>query len=82
MESLTPTATVRIRPNGTLDRRNAALYLGLAPKTLAEYASRGIGPAFLKRGRVVYRLEDLDAWTQTGHRGPGVDHAGPGTSKV
>lgn len=64
-------SVVTIRPNGTLNRVNAALYLGLSAKTLAEYASRGIGPAYIKRGRVAYRKQDLDAWTDSGLRVPG-----------
>ena len=68
---------VRVLPDGRMDRRNAAQYLGFSVKTLAMHASRGTGPRFVKLGRVFYFKEDLDAWvnahrratstTQTGH---------------
>lgn len=57
---------VVVLPDGRMDRRNAAAYVGFAPKTLAQYASKGIGPRFLKRGRVWYFKADLDAWLQSG----------------
>lgn len=43
---------------------DAANVLGLAPGTLTNWRSQGIGPRFLKPrpGMVRYRLEDLDAW--------------------
>lgn len=49
-------------PDGRLDTRNAALYLGLKEKTLAMMRGSGTGPKFIKRGRVFYFKEDLDAW--------------------
>lgn len=57
---------ILILPDGRMDRRNAATYLGNAPKTLAQYASKGIGPKFIKRGRVWYFKKDLDAWIAGG----------------
>ncbi len=66
---------VSVLPDGRMDRRNAAAYLGCAPKTLAQYASRGAGPKFLKRGRVWYFKEDLDAWLREG-TGSGAAAAG------
>jgi hypothetical protein len=56
-----PVAVV-ILPDGRMNRKNAAKYLGLAEKTLAMHASRGTGPAFIKRGRVFYFRDALDAW--------------------
>jgi hypothetical protein len=53
---------VVILPDGRMDRKNAALYLGLSVKTLAMHASRGTGPTFIKRGRVFYFRHDLDDW--------------------
>lgn len=53
---------VVILPDGRMDRKNAARYLGLAVKTLAMHATRGTGPMFIKRGRVFYFRHDLDAW--------------------
>ena len=63
---MTTTPEVLILPDGRMDRRNAAAYLGNAPKTLAQYASKGTGPKFVKRGRVWYFKKDLDAWIAGG----------------
>jgi len=49
-------------PDGRLNTHNAALYLGLRPKTLAMWRSDGKGPRFVKRGRIFYFKEDLDQW--------------------
>ena len=56
------TVSVKMYPDGRLDTRNAALYLGLEEKTLAMKRSEGTGPSFIKRGRIFYFKEDLDAW--------------------
>lgn len=53
---------VVVFPDGRLDTENAARYLGLSPKTLAMMRTTGTGPKFLKRGRIFYYLEDLQAW--------------------
>jgi hypothetical protein len=53
---------VVIYPDGRLDTVNAARFLGLSPKTIAIMRSSGTGPRFVKRGRVFYFLEDLQAW--------------------
>ncbi len=53
---------VVVFPDGRLDTENAARFLGLSPKTLAIMRSSGNGPRFVKRGRVFYFLEDLQAW--------------------
>ena len=55
-------ASVLMLPDGRLDTKNAAQYLGLSVKTLAMMRSRGDGPRYLKRGRIFYFREDLDAW--------------------
>ena len=59
---------VVILPDGRMDTRNAALYLGLSPKTLAMFRSGGTGPKFIKRGRIFYYREDLDSWLNEGGR--------------
>jgi hypothetical protein len=57
----TPRAFERC-PFLTTDR--AGEYLGLSPKTLEKLRVTGGGPRFRKHGRrVVYRLDDLDAWS-------------------
>ena len=53
---------VIILPDGRMDRKNAARYLGLSVKTLAMHACRGTGPNFVKRGRVFYFQDVLDDW--------------------
>lgn len=55
-----------VMPDGRMDRRNAAAYLGFSEKTLAQWACKGIGPKFIKRGRVWYRREWLDNWLNEG----------------
>ena len=60
------TIEVLVLPDGRMDRKNAAAYLGNAAKTLAQWASRGEGPKFVKRGRVWYFKEDLDSWLSEG----------------
>jgi hypothetical protein len=51
-----------VYPDGRLDSENAARFLGLSPKTLAMMRTAGTGPKFVKRGRVFYYLDDLQAW--------------------
>lgn len=53
---------VLIYPDGRLDTANASLYLGLKEKTLAMMRGSGTGPQFIKRGRIFYFKDDLDAW--------------------
>jgi hypothetical protein len=57
---------VQILPDGRMDCENAALYLGLKPKTLAMMRCEGNGPKFVKRGRVFYFQRDLDEWIHAG----------------
>ncbi len=61
-------ADVFVLPDGRMDRKNAARYLGLSVKTLAMHACRGTGPRFVKLGRVFYFKEDLDGWVGCGAR--------------
>lgn len=52
-----------IFPDGTLRRRDAALYLGLSPSCLARHASEGTGPRYtVFRGKSFYKKSDLDRW--------------------
>jgi predicted DNA-binding transcriptional regulator AlpA len=60
----------------------AARFLGLSGRTLEKHRTHGTGPSYRKLGgRVVYVLEDLQAWADTGLRqstsdpGKGVVHA-------
>ncbi|MEZ7272913.1 helix-turn-helix domain-containing protein [Sphingobium sp. 10 DY56-G10] len=48
---------------------DAALHLGLSPRTLEKHRCFGTGPVFRKLGgRIVYALVDLDAWAAIGTR--------------
>ena len=54
---------VRVLPDGRMTRRDTAVYLGFAEKTLAMWAMEGKGPPSVRLGgRVFYFKEDLDAW--------------------
>lgn len=60
---------VRITPDGRLSRADAAAFLGLTPKTLAEWHTKSVGPVARKiGGRQFYRLADLEAFRDTGAR--------------
>ena len=64
-----PVEQVRVRmlPDGRMDRRNAAKYLGNAVKTLAMWTTEGKGPkSLLVGGRRFYFKEVLDAFIQGG----------------
>ncbi|WP_420838544.1 helix-turn-helix domain-containing protein [Corynebacterium hadale] len=42
---------------------DAAAFVGLSMKTLANLRSEGSGPPFTKvRGKVIYRTQDLEDW--------------------
>ena len=49
-----------------LSNRDAAAYIGVAPKTLHNWRARGEGPAFIKTpgktGKVLYDPDDIAAW--------------------
>ncbi len=57
------TLNLFVFPDGRMDRKNAAQYLGCAPKTMADWATKGSGPEYLLvGGRVFYFKASLDAW--------------------
>ncbi len=57
------TRRVFIHPDGRMNRKNAALYVGCASKTLADWATKGIGPHYVMvGGRAFYFRDDLDEW--------------------
>ena len=46
---------------------DAAVHLGLSPRTLEKHRTYGTGPAYRKLGgRVVYAVDDLEAWAARG----------------
>ncbi|MDB5575376.1 MAG: Helix-turn-helix domain protein [Bradyrhizobium sp.] len=60
---------------------DAAVRLGLSTRTLEKHRCYGTGPVFRKLGgRIVYAIEDLDAWAHLGSRrstsdpGEGIVH--------
>ena len=65
---ITDSLEIALLPDGRMDTRNAALYLGLSEKTLAMWRCQGTGPAYIKPGRVFYYKEDLDRWLNKGGR--------------
>lgn len=62
MYSLTPAHQIETYPDGRMDVKNTAKYIGLTPKTLAMMRCAGTGPKFVKRGRVFYFQADVDEW--------------------
>ncbi|MGO2312778.1 MAG: helix-turn-helix transcriptional regulator [Brachybacterium tyrofermentans] len=62
MTTATPTRA------GAVSSTEAANYLGLSPKTLANWRAQGDGPPYVRHGsrggRVSYRLIDLDAYLE------------------
>lgn len=60
---------IRILPDGRIARADAATYLGLTPKTLAEWSRLGRGPRPRRvGGRIFYMQCDLDAFVACGAR--------------
>lgn len=61
--------SIRVLPDSRVSRRDAAAFLGFSPRTLEEYARKGLGPRPRKvGGRVFYFLHDLEAFRDTGAR--------------
>lgn len=60
---------VRVLPDGRLTRIDASKYLGVDPRTLAQWAWAGSGPRMCKvAGRAFYFQRDLDAFIAAGTR--------------
>jgi hypothetical protein len=60
-----------VLPGDRLSRKDAAIYLGRAPQTLAGWAVERRGPKVLKIGaRAFYNLVDLDAFIADGMATP------------
>ena len=55
----------------------AARFLGLSGRTLEKHRTYGTGPRYSKLGgRVVYRIEDLQAWVDRGSKQSTSDDTG------
>jgi predicted DNA-binding transcriptional regulator AlpA len=73
------TANAQLPPR-TLRTPEAARFLGLSGRTLEKNRSYGTGPRYSKLGgRVVYRLDDLQAWVE---RGAKTSTSDPGIAQV
>jgi len=57
---------VLVLPDGRVDTKNAAAFVGLSEKTLAMMRCSGKGPKYLKRGRIFYFVQDLESWIKDG----------------
>jgi predicted DNA-binding transcriptional regulator AlpA len=58
----------------------AARFVGLSIRTLEKHRTYGTGPRYSKLGgRVVYRIEDLQAWVELGSKASTSD---PGVGTV
>ncbi|PZR36651.1 AlpA family transcriptional regulator [Caulobacter segnis] len=56
-------------PPRHLKTAEAARFLGLSDRTMEKHRCYGTGPVYRKiGGRVVYTLDDLQAWSQRGAR--------------
>ena len=69
-------------PPRCLRTPEAARFLGLSGRTLEKHRTYGTGPRYSKLGgRVVYRLDDLQAWVERGAKAstsdPGVEQVLP-----
>lgn len=56
-------------PPRLLRTQEAARFLGISLRTLEKHRTYGTGPTYRKiGGRVVYAIDDLQAWTDLGAR--------------
>lgn len=61
--------TLTATPHRLLRTNEAADWLGLSGRTLEKHRTFGTGPAYRKiGGRVVYAMDDLQAWAERGVR--------------
>ncbi|QUD90421.1 helix-turn-helix transcriptional regulator [Phenylobacterium montanum] len=64
-------------PPRCLRTPEAARFLGLSGRTLEKHRTYGTGPRYSKiGGRVVYRIEDLQAWVDRGAKSSTSDETG------
>jgi predicted DNA-binding transcriptional regulator AlpA len=74
------TATAAGSPPRYLRTPEAARIVGLSIRTLEKHRIYGTGPRYFKLGgRVVYRLEELHAWVESGAKASTSD---PGKATV
>ena len=69
-----------VLPPRFLRTKEAAEFLGLSARTLEKHRTYGTGPAYRKLGgRVVYAIDDLEAWAD---RGAKISTTDPGVGTV
>lgn len=69
-----------VHPLRFLTTPEAARRVGLSHRTLEKHRSYGTGPAYRKLGgRVLYAIDELDAWVELGRRSSTSD---PGNGTV
>lgn len=67
---------MNMNPNVWLTRKQLGERLAIPPKTLAEWASKGIGPRYARFGRHVrYLLRDVLEWEAGRRVDPGAETA-------
>lgn len=60
-------ANIRVLPDGRVSSNDAAKYLDLSPKTLANWRVMGKGPRWIRMGwRIQYFVADLDKLIEKG----------------
>ncbi len=70
-------ATATNIPPRYLRTPEAARFLGLSGRTLEKHRTYGTGPRYSKLGgRVVYRVDDLQAWVDRGSKQSTSDDTG------
>lgn len=70
-------ATATSIPPRYLRTPEAARFLGLSGRTLEKHRTYGTGPRYSKLGgRVVYRVDDLQAWVDRGSKQSTSDDTG------
>ncbi len=61
--TLSETTGITISPMGLVSRKDAAEALMMKPKTLCEWANKGVGPIPIRvGGRIFYRWSDLQSF--------------------
>lgn len=71
------TANAAGMPPRYLRTPEAARFLGLSGRTLEKHRTYGTGPRYSKLGgRVVYRIDDLQAWVDRGAKQSTSDDTG------
>jgi hypothetical protein len=79
MPASVPHCDIAILPDGRMTPADAAAYVGVKEGTLAQWRCKGIGPRFVKFGRLFYFQVDLDDWIR---RASGVQSTEEGRMRM